>query len=76
MLKQSFEVKQTMDDKLTIVVSREHICNGDDEQTWKELEYSENEMLSQFLKNKVSEYLPYTRGRTIWVIYKDSDVDI
>ena len=65
-----------MDEKFTIVVSKEHICNGDDEQTWKELTYSENEMLSEFLKNKVSEYLPSTMGRTIWVIYMDSDVDM
>ena len=65
-----------MDERLTMTISREHICNGDDEQTWKELIYSENEMLSQFLKNKVSEYLPSTRGKTIWVIYMDSDVDM
>ena len=65
-----------MHGKLTMTVSREHICNGDDEQIRRDLAYNEHEMLSQFLKSKVTEYLPYTRGLTIWAIYMDSDVDM
>ena len=65
-----------MDEKLTMVVSREHICNGDDEQTRRTLEYSKDEMLSQFLKNKVAGYLPSAMGKTIWCIYINSDMDM
>lgn len=32
-------------------------------------------MLSSFLKYKVAEYLPYTRGLTIWAVYMDSNED-
>ena len=60
---------------MVINVSRESLCNGDDDQKRSSLEYQENEMLSSFLRYKVAEYLPYTRELTIWVVYMDSNED-
>ena len=59
--------------KMKIYASRESICNGDDDQKTRRLEYDENEMLSSFLKRQLTEYLPYTRGLTIWKVYMGSD---
>ena len=64
-----------MSEKRVIHATRESLCNGDDEQKCRELTYEEGEMLSHFLKAKVSEYLPYTTGLTIWIVYMDSDED-
>ncbi len=58
-----------------ILVTRESVSNGDDEQKCKEFAYEEGEMLSHFLKTMVSEYLPYTAGLTIWTVYMGSDED-
>ncbi len=60
---------------MVIYATRESLCNGDDASKSRALEYQENEMLSSFLKYKVSEYLPYTRGLTIWAVYMDSNED-
>lgn len=60
---------------MIISVSRESLCNGDDEQKNSTLEYQENDMLSSFLRYKVAEYLPYTRELTIWVVFMNSKED-
>lgn len=54
-------------------VTRECVCNGDDYDRCATLEYQESEMLSTFLRSKVSNFLPYTNGLTVWAIYMDSD---
>ncbi len=64
-----------MSENRVILASRESVSNGDDGQKGMELTYEEGEMLSHFLKTKVAEYLPYTTGLTIWVVYMGSDED-
>lgn len=56
-----------------IYAYRESICNGDDDQKVRSLEYNENDMLSSFLKNQLSKYLPYTSAKTIWIVYMGSN---
>ncbi|SDB13452.1 hypothetical protein [Butyrivibrio sp. INlla16] len=59
---------------MVIDVTRESVCNGDDDQKYNSLEYQEGEMLSSFLRYKVADYLPYSRdGVTIWVIFAGSN---
>ncbi len=57
---------------MIINVSRESICNGDDDQKCRFLEYEGQEMLSSFLRNKVADYLPYTSGLIVWAVYMGS----
>lgn len=57
--------------KYVIYAYRESICNGDDDQKVRSLEYDDNEMLSSFLKHQLSEYLPYTRGKTKQTSYRN-----
>ena len=54
-------------------LSRESVSNGDDYDRCADLEYQEGEMLSTFLRSKVSIFLPYTNGLTVWSIYMDSE---
>ena len=59
---------------MVIDMTRESVCNGDDDQKYKTLEYQDSEMLSSFLRYKVADYLPYSRdGVTIWAIFAGSN---
>ena len=58
---------------MIINVSRESVSNGDDYGRCATLEYQEGEMLSTFLRSKVSVFLPCTSGLTVWTIYMDSE---
>lgn len=60
---------------MVITATRESICNGDDYQKVKTFDYQQGEMLSSFLKFRVAEYLPSTRGLTVWAIYMGSNED-
>lgn len=58
-----------------IKATRECAFNGDDDQKVQTLKYQEGEMLSTFLRLKVADYLPYTDGLTVWIVYMGSNED-